>query len=317
MDESNPQQARKRRSSNVPVVEALEGRRLMAASALGQVGIKEVALQGYSELDLTGTSKGDSIAIVDDGSDAVGNVTVHFGDGTSYTTRSGVSVVRLQDGSGADNVSFDLTGPLVASQSVLINLGGGNNHFTANIAGAINTANGLDLEVYGGAGNDAMVVNQAGATLAGAFVPYFMGGGGKNVMVYNGTGNIAAGASVSPEFGGGNGTNTIQSNYSGQINGNYMYNLSVDAGSGDETIVNNILIGAGSTGLVGVSPTSPAAIKLGKGADKVQFQIEADPTSTAQINAVIVGASGKDVITHTPNVILQGKSARTKEIIVG
>ncbi len=155
-----------------------------------------------------------------------------------------------------------------------------------------------------------MVVNQTGPTVAGAFVPYLSGGGGKNVLTYNGTGNIAANSSVSPEFAGGSGKDTITSNYSGQVDGNYMYNLTVGAGSGTENITNNVFLAAGSTGTVGYSPTQPATIKAGKGNDTISFNIQSDPTSTAQVIAAVLATGGKGSIATSSNVGVQGKASK-------
>jgi hypothetical protein len=305
MDEIRSGAARRRRAMKAPGLEVLEGRRLMAA-ALTQTSIKEVAMKGYTELDIKTASGGDSVTIDDSGTALPGNVTVTLGDGTTYTTKAGVSVVELQGGAGADDVTYNLTGTLTAAQSILLNLGNGNNQFTGNIAGAVDVAAGLDLEVYGGTGNDTMVVNQTGATEAGAFVPYLSGGGGKNTLAYNGTGPIAANASVSPEFAGGSGKDTITSNYSGQDDGNYLYNLTVGAGSGTENITDNVFLAADSTGTVGYSPTQPATIKAGKGNDTISFNVESDPTSTAQVIAAVLGGGGKGSITTSSNVGVQG-----------
>ena len=168
--------------------------------------------------------------------------------------------------------------------------------------------------MYGGAGDDNMVVNQTGATLAGAFVPYFTGGGGYNTLTYNGSGMIAANASVSPEFASGSGNDTITSTYSGQIGGNYLYNLTAKAGSGNDSITNNVFVGAGSTGTVGSSSTAPAAIEGGKGNDKIRFSIVADPTATAQVNAVVVAGTGHETITRTSNVEVQGGTSKDKNV---
>jgi hypothetical protein len=311
MDESRAGAARKRRASKAPALEALEGRQLMAA-ALTQPSIKELTLKGYTELSIKGTNNGDSITINDNGTGSAGNVTVTLGNGTTYTTKSGVSVVELQGGSGSDNVTYNLTGTLTAAQSILLNLGNGNNQFTGNIAGAVNVAGGLDLEVYGGTGNDTLVVNQTGETDAGAFVPFLSGGGGNNTLTYNGTGNIAANASVSPEFQGGPKSDTITSNYTGQDDGNYIYNLSVGAGSGTENITENVFLAAGSTGTVGFSPTQPATIKAGKGNDTIYYNIQADPTSTAQVIAAVLGNGGKGSITTSSNVGVDGKVSKMK-----
>jgi hypothetical protein len=311
MDESRSGAARRRRVSKAPGLEALEGRQLMAA-ALTQPSIKEVTMKGYTELSIKGTNTGDSITIDDNGTSLPGNVTVTLGNGTTYTTKSGVSVVELQDGSGSDNVTYNLTGTLTSAQSILLNLGNGNNQFTGNIAGAVDVSGGLDLEVYGGTGNDTEVVNQTGATEAGAFVPYLSGGGGKNTLTYNGTGNIAANASVSPEFAGGSKSDTITSNYSGQVDGNYMYNLTVGAGSGTENITDNVYLAAGSSGTVGYSPTQPATIKAGKGNDTISYNIQADPTATAQVIAAVLGDGGKGSITTSSNVGVDGSVSKMK-----
>jgi hypothetical protein len=309
MDESKSGATRKRRASKAPGLEVLEGRRLMAA-ALTQPSIKEITMKGYTELDIKGTNNGDTMTIDDNGTSSPGNVTVTLANGTTYTTQTGVSVVELQGGSGSDNVTFNLTGTLTAAQSILINLGNGNNQFEGNIAGAVDTANGLDLEVYGGTGNDTEVVNQTGATESGAFVPYLSGGGGQNTLTYNGIGNIAANASVSPEFAGGPVKDTISSTYSGQDDGNYIYNLTVGAGKGTENIAENIYLAAGSTGTVGYSPSQPASIEAGKGDDTIYYNIQADPTSTAQVIAAVLGDGGKGSITTSSNIGIDGKVSK-------
>ncbi len=309
MDESKAALNRKQRASVAPALEPLEGRQLMAAG-LSQVSIKEVTQKGYTELEIKGTNKGDTITINDNGSNTPGNVSVTLGNGTTYTAKGVISVIGLQGGSGNDNVTFNLTGDLVAAQTVLLNVAGGNNTVTSNISGAINTPKGLDLELYAGKGNDNLVVNQTGATLAGAFVPYLQAGGGKNTLVYNGTGMIAPNASVTPEFGGVAGTNTITANYNGVDNGNYIYNLSANGGSGNNTINYNVFLAAGSAGSVGASTTSPAAIEAGKGNNKITFSVHSDPTSTAAVSAVVVAGKGKAVINHTSNVIVQGSGKK-------
>ncbi len=303
MDENKAEITRRRRVATAPVLESLEGRRLMSA-APAQVGIKEVVKSGYNQLNITGTNKGDKITIDDNGSNTPGNVTVTLGDGTTYTSHAAVSVIELQDGSGADNVTFNLTGTLVAPQSVLLSLGAGNDHFTGNIAGAIDSTNGLDLEVYGGAGNDMLKVNQTGPTLAGAFVPYLEGDAGNDTLVYSGTGTIATGASVTPEFSGGAGNDKINATYSGLIDGNYIYNLSADGGAGNDNIVYNVNVAAGSTGSVGTSASTPAAVEGGAGNDKIHFAVNVDPNApAAQINAVAIGGAGKDTVARTANVL--------------
>ena len=314
MDESKSGMGRRRRASKAPGLEALEGRRLMAA-ALTQVGLKEVAQKGYNELDISGTNKGDSITINDNGSGSAGNISVTLGNGTTYTSQSAVAVVKLVGGSGADKVTYNLNGTLTAPRSVLLALGAGNDRFVGNIAGDVNAPTGLDLEVYGGAGNDNMVVNQTGQTLAGAFVPYLEGDDGNDTLSYNGTGKILTGSSVTPEFSGGAGNDAIKATYSGQVNGNFIYNLSADGGAGNDNIAYNVHVAAGSSGTVGTSPATPAAVLGGAGNDTIRFAVTVDPSVTlAQVSAAVVGGSGKDAVSRTANVA--GDKSNEKDVVL-
>jgi hypothetical protein len=310
MDESKAAISRKQRASVFPALEPLEGRRLMAA-AVTQASIKELTEKGYTELEITGSKAGGSITINDNGSDSPGNVTVTSGNGSTYTSTGAISVIAFSGGKSNDSVTFNLTGDLTTAQSVLLNLGAGNDSFTGNIAGAIDSSSGLDLEVYGGAGNDNMVVNQTGATEVGAFVPYLEGSGGHNTMTYNGSGNIAAGASVTPESLGSGGTNNITTDYTGQDDGNFIYNLSANGGTGVNNIQYNVDLAPNSTGTIGTSSSTPAAIEAGNGSkDTIKFAV-VDPTGTATVNAVVVNGKGKDVISTTSNVTVEGTGKKT------
>ena len=283
-------------------LEALEGRQLMAANA-AQVGFQEDASTGTNTLIITGTNKADVIRIDDNGTGAAGAITVTLGTGNVYTTKSAIAQIELVGKGGNDQVSYNLNGDLVSPRVVLVDLGDGNDKFTDNLNGAINSTTGLDLEVYGDAGNDTMTTNQAGATLQGNAVVYFQGDAGNDTLSYNGTGLIAAGASFSPEFSGGAGNDTIRSNYSGVVNGYYMYNLTADGGAGNDNITANVHVGAGSTGSVGSSASTPAAVDGGAGNDTIRFAVNVDPAATQnQVYAVAVGNTGKDVVTRTANV---------------
>ena len=283
-------------------LEGLEGRQLMAANA-AQVGFQEDASNSVNTLFITGTNKNDVITINDDGTGNAGNITVTVGNGNVYTAKAAVGEIALLGKGGNDTVVYNLNGDLVAPRVVLADLGAGNDKFTGNLVGAINSTSGLDLEVYGSAGNDTMTTNQVGSTLVGNAVVYFQGDAGNDRLTYNGIGQIAAGASFSPEFSGGAGNDTIQSNFAGVINGYYMYNLTADGGAGNDKITNLVTVGAGSTGSVGSSSSTPAAIDGGAGNDTIQFAVNVDPAATqAQVFAVAYGNKGKDTVTRTANV---------------
>ena len=252
----------RRKMAAIANLEHLEGRQLMAANA-AQVGFQEDSSAGVATLFITGTNKNDVITINDNGTGAVGNITVTVGNGNVYTTQAGIAQIELLGKGGNDTVTYNLSGDLVAPRVVLADLGAGNDKFTGNLIGAINSSSGLDLEVYGSAGNDTMTTNQVGSTLVGNAVVYFQGDAGNDTLTYNGLGQIASGASFSPEFSGGAGNDTIRSTFAGVINGYYMYNLTADGGAGNDKISANVTVGAGSTGSVGSSTSTPAAIDGG------------------------------------------------------
>ncbi len=140
-------------------LECLEGRQLMAASP-AQVGFQEDRPAGTDTLIITGTNKADVIRIDDNGTSAAGNITVTLGTGNVYTTQTAVAQIDLVAKGGDDQVTYNLNGNLVTPRVVLADLGAGNDKFTDNLTGAINDPTGLDLEVYGDAGNDTMTTNQ-------------------------------------------------------------------------------------------------------------------------------------------------------------
>lgn len=292
-------------------LECLEGRQLMAAGA-ARVGFQEDASTGTNTLIISGTNKADVITIDDNGTGAAGAITIRVGTGNTYTTQSAIAQIELVGKGGNDQVTYNLNGDLTSSRVVLVDLGAGNDRFTTNLNGAINNANGLDLEVYGDAGNDTMAANQPGATLLGNAVVYFEGDAGNDKLSYSGSGLIASGASFSPEFSGGAGNDVINSNYGGLINGYYMYNLTADGGAGNDVINVGTLVVAGSTGSVGSAATSPAAVQGGAGNDKITYKVAVDPAATqGLVYAVALGNAGKDTVGRTANVQVDLTSEKT------
>lgn len=312
MDENNSGAVRRGRLTLAPTLESLEGRRLMSAG-VPQVSVKEVTIKGTVELLVTGTNRADIINITDNGTGTAGNVTVSVGDGQTYVSTSPIGAIYVLGKGGNDQVTYNLTGTLVAPQSVVVNLGAGNDQFTANLTGDIDNPTGLDLEAYGDAGNDTLTINQTGKTLEGSVFPFLDGGAGNDTLTYNGTGNIASGASLMPGLAGDAGNDTITSHYTGQIDGNYVYNLTADGGSGNDTIVDTIDATAGSTGSIGSGASSPAAVLGDGGNDQILYTIDA-PATMSGVNAVAVGGAGKDVVERTSNVT-GDKSNETDTIV--
>jgi hypothetical protein len=302
MDESKARTSRLHRVALAPCVEFLEGRRLLAAGA-ARIGIQERVSNGATELFIAGTNRADFIQINDNGSSTAGNITVSFADGSTYTSQGAISQIVVVGKGGNDQVSYNLTGTLVAARIVQVDLGAGSDQFTANVSGAIMNADGLDLEAYGDGGNDNLAIIQTGPILAGNFLPYLEGDAGNDTLTYSGTGAIAGGASSMPALSGGAGNDTITSTYSGTIIGNYIYNLSIDGGAGNDIITDNVAVGAGSTGTVGTDATTPAVVEGGPGNDQIRFAVVVDPTATAaQVNAVAIGDRGKDTVQRSASV---------------
>ena len=204
MDKSMSASRSRRRTGLAPCLEPLEGRRLLAAHA-AQITISEGASQGVPTLLVLGTRNADVINITDNGTNAAGNITVTLGNGGTYTTKTAVSEVEVITMGGNDQVSYTLTGPLVAERTVLTDLGSGTDQFMGNVNGAIDNSAGLDLEVYAGSGNDTMTINQSGQVMQGTFIPFMSGGRGKDTMTFNGTGSINGGAVINPAIDAGNG----------------------------------------------------------------------------------------------------------------
>jgi hypothetical protein len=311
MDESKAKASlrRRRRARLAPGLELLEGRALL--SGIGsQIGISEGMSSGTPTLLILGTNKSDVINVTDNGTGQPGNVTVTDGKGDRYTSRTGIQEIEVVSRAGNDQISYTLTGPLMAVQSVLVYLGSGTDSFVANVNGAVDNTAGLDIEGYAGSGTDTMTINQSGQIMEGTFIPYLAAGPGRDTLTYNGTGPINGNASINPAFSGGGGNDTIVSNYSGTIDGNFIYNMTVHGGRGPANITDNIHVGPNSVGRIGTSATSPALIKTGTGRSKIHYAITLDPTaSSAQVFAEVMAHRG-DTVERTANVVDGSSGAR-------
>ena len=95
MDESKMGAPRRRQVAAFPSLETLEGRRLLAARALAMPSAKEYTSNGVTELIITGTNKADVINIADNGTDAAGNITVTYGDGSTFTSTNAIAAIMV------------------------------------------------------------------------------------------------------------------------------------------------------------------------------------------------------------------------------
>lgn len=303
MDSFLPRFRNRRVRRVTPAIEGLEGRQLMAAGAM-RVRVQELVTDAGVELVIQGSRRADIINIQDNGTSAAGNISVNIANGQAYTSTRAVTSIVVRGGLGRDQVRYDLTGTLTSARSAVIALGGGGDQFTGMITGDVATADALNLQVFGEAGDDRIDIVQTGATLSGVFFPYVEGNGGNDVLTFMSSSPIAMGATVGPALVGGAGNDWLKAEYSGQIHGQYLYNNTLEGNGGDDKLSNVIHAQAGSFGKVGESPTTPAAVVGGDGNDQVLYSIVVESEATVlAINSSISGGNGSDTVRRTSNVV--------------
>jgi hypothetical protein len=291
----------------LPRIELLEGRRLMAArAAASAIRVGEIEYNGAVQLQIIGTARADSVQIQDNGTDSAGNIALKFADGATYTSKKAIASILVMGGAGRDRVSYELTGDLVTSRSINVNLGQGDDVFEGAITGAIVATNAtLDLQVFGNQGNDRLSVTQTGENRAGVFFPFLSGDQGDDTLTFGGTGDVKLGATLGPALVGGAGNDTLNARYEGVITGTYLYNLTLIGGAGNDSISNLVFAKAGSFGKLGASSTAPAAVIGGLGDDRITVGVYVDTsTSSLVMNAFASGGAGTDQIQRTANVVV-------------
>ncbi len=154
--------------------------RVLLAKATPKIAFLQIAMGNSFELAIIGTSKNDSISIVDDGTGNVGNIHVSTSDGQTFTSTHPISGLGVVTGQGTDHVDYTLAGTLQ----------GGQNRFIA-AASAGSASSGIPA-VKGG-GNLFFTVNQPDAVAANAQLLAFgvPDPKGKTTMVVNGSGEVA------------------------------------------------------------------------------------------------------------------------------
>ena len=295
---------RTKRASRQPVFESLEGRSLLSTiAAIPKVArVREVSTAGGIQLRVIGTNKPDTIVINDNGTAGTGNITVTV-NGQTYTSQYADTSVYIQGNAGNDQVTYNLTGPLIASRTVVAQLGAGDDTFVANLPNNIETTKLFDLEADGNGGNDSLTINEMGNVTAGTFFPYLNGGAGNNKITYNFLGDVEAGAVVGPGLVGGSGNNTINLNYTGNVMGQLFYSSTISGGSGNNVINAQVNVGPNSTGKIGTSPSVPAIVQGGAGTNTITYAIRVNPLATAfQVFAQAVGGTGNNSVMRTANI---------------
>jgi hypothetical protein len=283
-------------------IESLESRRLMAAN-YGGVHVRELPVGNAIELVILGSRRGDEIQVEDNGTANPGNITVTMGNGASYTSKRAIAQVVIQGRGGNDHVQYDLVGDLISPRVVLASMGQGEDHFTANIRGNVNTTGALDLEGYGDGGNDTLTINQTGAIHSGVVFPFLEGDGGNDILAFHGTGNLGPDGNLGPALSGGNCYDAITVYYTGVIQGKYQHNLTIDGGNGRDVLSNTVNALRGSTGVIGYDAATKSVVQGGTGNDMITYAVNVDPADTGlQVFGLATGGRGIDMVQRTKNV---------------
>ena len=165
------------RNRFVPRLQAFDDRIVPAVTA-------EV-LEGTSILMISGDIAANTITIQDGGQ--LGGLVVQ-GDGQTFSFSEEVHAIIVNTGDDNDTVTYNLTAPLTTTRSIVVDLGKGNDFFTANLPGqTLQAWANLDISAYGQGGKDTLVLNANNvSTQMGSILNvYFEGGAGKDTIHLN------------------------------------------------------------------------------------------------------------------------------------
>ena len=299
MDEIMRRASRGRRVGVPPRPEVLEGRRLMAANP-AQVGFGEYATTAppiwssparRGRMSSTSPTTGRGTRATSPSRSATARPTPPRGPSRSS---------RSWPKGGDDQVNYKLTGNLVTSDGP-DRPRRGERQFTSNLAGDIANPTASTSRCTGRRATTTCPSTRRGRRARGPSRPTSRRGRERHPE-YNGTGTSPPAHAI-PGLTGGAGNDTITSNYSGQVDGNYVYELTADGGAGNDNIIDNIDMGANSTGTSAPAPVPPR--RPGgrrERPDPVRHQRGPDRHGR-KVNAVVIGGGGKDVVQQTSNVL--------------
>jgi hypothetical protein len=169
----------------VPRLEAFDER------ILPSVDVRPLTADGT--LTIVGDDADDVITISDTGKNPASIIVE--ADGQFYFIDGIVTRIQVFAGGGEDIVEYHLTSDLTSNRTVFVDLGLGNDQFSA----TLNDPNNLGNQTLA-AGTDLVI--QA------------LGGGGKDALTLNAVGvNVGAGTHLTVDFQGGRGHDGVKFNY--------------------------------------------------------------------------------------------------------
>ncbi len=199
------------------------------------------AADGF-QLQILGGDGANAINIIDQGDH---EVSVTDASGHLLGAFSGVRSVRFEGGNGAHNVNYTLVNPLVASESIYIELGsGGQDRATLDFSQGVTGAS-LVVCVTGGPYDDHITASLG--TMTNAHATFFLtGGAGDDNLTFGNSSDIDAHSSLNVSLSGGSGNDRVFAASSGSVYG--TLSIGVFGNAGDDTVNLNEEIEEGSTG---------------------------------------------------------------------
>ncbi|HVK14252.1 MAG TPA: hypothetical protein VM597_36260 [Gemmataceae bacterium] len=252
------------------------------------------------------------------GSDAI--TILHHGDGTVTAsdelgnTRNfaGVDRIVVKTHGGSDVVRYKLDGTLTRDMRIDVDLdevleevaNSGNDRFTGTLNADISNFNRLEVNVYGGYGDD--LITMYGTPTA----PARAGDSLTDGLAINDNGlRIGVGSELDLALRGGLGNDRIFADYQGELDG--LLNLEANGQEGDDVVSAVVRLQAGSTGQVGTS-TTPARVTGFWGTDSLRFHVFDNSGNGRPVFAQINGGEDPfvsletDVGSRTANVAHAG-----------
>jgi hypothetical protein len=162
----------------VPRLEAFDERVLPAVTVL--------PLTADGTLTILGDDADDVITVSDTGKNPASLIVE--ADGQFYFVDGFVTRVQVFTAGGDDTVVYRLSSDLASHRTVRVDLGAGDDSFSADVGGQ-NFAAGTDflVQALGGRGKDRLTLKAGGVDLGARthFTVDFQGGGGKDAIAFN------------------------------------------------------------------------------------------------------------------------------------
>jgi hypothetical protein len=204
-------------------------------------------------------------------------------------------VLFLGDG-GNDRVTYNMTGELTTTRSIVTVLGAGIDAFHMTVRETISAP--LAVSVGGGPGNDQLVMTLIGSVGAEGRLNFTANGaGGLDLVQFQTTSFVATdpGSEVVVNLLGGLDNDRVRFNYSGQLDGELTFRAYGDGGA--DRIRANVILNQASTGIL-----NPSAVSGGAQNDVLVFLVVNRSTEAITFNQFVAGDGGKDIAFRTPDV---------------